>query len=238
MQQLRLANNEKIVKNYDYSTVSTGFFKKEVTQNSLTVTNKRIVLQSVSNHVAARKEIPVSSAEYVDATFAKNGRSLLKTILCGLLTVAFLVVFFILNGKLNESEILEAESAFNPIALVMLVPAAIALILTVINALIYVFSLGGAVLITIGGRRQEVELLTLGASNMVDSKGSESIKIKVDRNVSETMVNELGAVIMNINDGSYEEAAPAAYEAPAAPAYEEPAPAVEEAPAQEEAVEA
>ncbi|MBQ9070071.1 MAG: hypothetical protein IJY23_01810 [Clostridia bacterium] len=208
MEQLRLANNEKIVKNYDYSTVTKGIFKKEVTQNSLTVTNRRVVLQSVSNHVAARKEIPVSSAEYVDATFAKNGRSLLKTILCGLLTVAFLVVFFILNSKLNQASdtvnSYGADTDFSGIALIMLIPAAIALVATVINVLIYIFSLGGAVLITIGGRRNEVELLTLGASNMVDSKGSDSIKIKVDRNVSETMVNELGAVIMNINDGSYE----------------------------------
>ena len=42
MEQLRLANNEKIVKNYDYSTVTQGIFKKEVTQNSLTVTNKNL----------------------------------------------------------------------------------------------------------------------------------------------------------------------------------------------------
>ncbi len=212
MEQLRLANNEKIVKNYDYSTVTKGIFKKDVTQNSLTVTNRRVVLQSVSNHVAARKEIPVSAAEYVDATFAKNGRSLLKTILCGILTIAFLVVFFIVNGKLNEAaeavdEAVGATADFSGLALLLLIPAGIALIATIINLLIYIFSLGGAVLITIGGRRSEVTLLTLGASNMVESKGSESIKIKVDRSVSETMVNELGAVIMNINDGAYETAA-------------------------------
>ena len=208
MEQLRLANNEKIVKNYDYSTVTQGIFNKEVTQNSLTVTNKRVVLQSVSNHVAARKEIPVSAAEYVDATFAKNGRSLLKTILCGILTIAFLVVFFVLNGKLNQASdavgSYGAEADFGGIALIMLIPAAIALIFTIINVLIYIFSLGGAVLITIGGRRSEVTLLTLGASNMVEGKGSDSIKIKVDRNVSETMVNELGAVIMDINAGVYD----------------------------------
>ena len=109
------------------------------------------------------------------------------------------------------------------------IAAGVGLILTAINVLVYIFSLGGAVLITIGGRRPEIELLTLGASNMVDSKGTESIKIKVDRHVSETMVNELGAVIMNINDGAFE----------AAPAHEEAAPAYE-APAEEaaEAVEA
>ena len=203
MEQLRLGNNEKIVKNYDYSTVKKGIFKKEVTTNSLTVTNRRVVLQSVSNHVVARKEIPVSSAEYVDATFAKNGRSLLKTILCGLFTLLALVVFFVINSKTNNA--LGAQG-INPIGIVFLVVAGVGLVLTVINVLVYIFSLGGAVLITIGGRRPEIELLTLGASNMVESKGSESIKIKVDRHVSETMVNELGAVIMNINDGACEEA--------------------------------
>lgn len=207
MEQLRLANNEKIVKNYDYSTVSKGIFKKEVTTNSLTVTNKRIVLQSMSKHVAARKEIPVSSAEYVDATFAKNGRSLLRTIIFGIFTLISVVAFFVLNSYLNNAAAeIGAETGVSPIALIMLVPAAIFLIATIVNVLIYIFSLGGAVLITIGGRNNEVELLTLGASNMVESKSSQSIKIKVDRNVSETMVNELGAVIMNINDGAYDEA--------------------------------
>jgi ribosomal protein L12E/L44/L45/RPP1/RPP2 len=222
MEQLRLGNNEKIVKNYDYSTVTKGIFKKEVTTNSLTVTNRRIVLQSVSNHVASRKEIPVSSAEYVDATFAKNGRSLLKTILCGIITVAFLVGFFVINSKMNQTF---GAEGINPVAMIFLVAAGVGLVLTAINVLVYIFSLGGAVLITIGGRRPEIELLTLGASNMVDAKGTDSIKIKVDRHVSETMVNELGAVIMNINDGAFE-AAPAAPAAPAeeaAPAYEAPA---------------
>ena len=223
MEQLRLGNNEKIVKNYDYSTVTKGIFKKEVTTNSLTVTNRRIVLQSVSNHVASRKEIPVSSAEYVDATFAKNGRSLLKTILCGIITVAFLVGFFVINSKMNQ--LVGGAEGINPVAIIFLVAAGVGLIMTAINVLVYIFSLGGAVLITIGGRRPEIELLTLGASNMVDAKGTDSIKIKVDRHVSETMVNELGAVIMNINDGAFE-AAPAAPAAPAeeaAPAYEAPA---------------
>ena len=189
MEQLRLANNERIVKNYNYSTVTKGVFKKETTQNSLTITNRRIVLQSLSPRSAARKEIPVSAAEYVDATFAKNGRSLAKTIISAILTIALFVAYFTLGEQLGE------------MVTYILIPAALALVATIINIFVYIFSLGGAVLITIGGRRSEVTLLTLGASNMVEAKGSESMKIKVDREVSATMVNELGAIIMNINDG-------------------------------------
>lgn len=188
MEQLRLANNEKIVQNYDYSTLSRGFFKKHIVQNSLTVTDKRVVLQSVSEHSIARKEIPVSSAEYIDASYATKGRSLLATILTGILMIACLIMSFVIKVEV--------------LGTLMLIPAAIFFIATVINLLKFIFALGGAVVIVIGGRSPEINLLTLGASTMIEGKGSSSMKIKVNREIAPVMVNELGAIIMNINNST------------------------------------
>ena len=188
MEQLRLANNEKIVKNYDYSTLSRGFFKKHIVQNSLTVTDKRVVLQSVSEHSISRKEIPVSSAEYIDASYATKGRSLLATILTGILMIACLIMSFVFKSDTID------------VGALMLIPAALFFVLTVINLLKFIFALGGAVVVVIGGRRPEINLISLGASTMIEGKGAASMKIKVNREIAPVMVNELGAVIMDINN--------------------------------------
>ena len=82
----------------------------------------------------------------------------------------------------------------------MLIPAAIFLIATVINLLKFIFALGGAVVIVIAGRRPEINLLSLGASTMIEGKGASSMKIKVNREIAPVMVNELGAIIMDINN--------------------------------------
>ncbi len=192
MERLKLANSEEIVKNYDYSTVTKGLFKKRITQNSLTVTNKRVVLQSCSETSATRKEIPVSSAEYVEASYATQGGSFIPAIVLGALTLIFLVLYFVFDS----------QEGSQMTAIFMLPLAAISFIFGIICLVRYLLSLGGAVVVTIGGRRPEINLLSLGAHTAAGEKASKFLRLKVNLSVATGMVDELGAVLMEINHPS------------------------------------
>ena len=75
---LLLAKGEQVVKVFQYGEKKQkGLFasKKDNIKRSLIVTNKRIISQAEGQNATARKEIPLSAADYVTSGFSKRQMS-------------------------------------------------------------------------------------------------------------------------------------------------------------------
>ena len=53
---IKLSNNEQIIKEYSYATTTEGIINKVTTQNSLIVTNKRIITINVQGITGKKKD--------------------------------------------------------------------------------------------------------------------------------------------------------------------------------------
>ena len=106
---IKLANDEKIVKSYEYAGVSKlGIGNSASTTKTLTVTNKRIIHESVTTGMGtdcvSTQEIPVKSAKYVNVYYGMKSYSIL--LLMGILFM--LIAFFsmttsMINGDMRQA---------------------------------------------------------------------------------------------------------------------------------------
>ena len=179
--ELKLANNEQIVKTYTYSTRSIkSNAGKENVNNNLIITNKRIINESVSKKTVIRKEIPVEAADYVYTVFATQGITLLVAIIAAVAGVLSLII-----GVTTDMTILTV------LGIVMLVIAVAAVIKFFLNK-------GAGVMVEISGKMGEHSLMQMGTSSLTKSVRLRKLKIKVDKSVSEAMVNEIGALLLDL----------------------------------------
>ena len=225
---LKLAKNEIIIKRFDYTTR-----KIKNSKRSLIVTNKRIISEIMDRNSVMRKEIPVSEAEYISTSYANTKSSLVAFILFLILAI----VAGIVGWKV------ELPVSYMNYGLYGL--AGLFLLLACIMLGKFFKNRAASVEITISGKKMETQVFSLGSSNMSSKSKAKDLKIQIDRNQSIAMVNELGAVLIDVKNqsldelhgGTKEEKAPEEVkedvpaEEPAAPFVEEQA---EEEPIEEE----
>lgn len=202
----QLSSGEKIIREFEYgkSKSSGGTLRR-----SLIVTNKRIISQVQGKGTIARKEIPLSSAEYVTTAVSNARLSLLSVIIFGLLAIAFAVVSFIFPN-------FGMEITFMPMETLQLIGYGVAgafALLAIVFLLLFLFKKAGGVEVIIAGRCAETELLSLSSvSGSAAKRTVGAFKISVHKDAAYALVNELGALILDLKSGSYEEPNYDAYE--------------------------
>lgn len=178
----KLATNESIIKSYNYSSKelkSKGPAKQEPLQNSLIITNKRIIEETVSDKTIIRKEIPVQAADYVSTSYAASATSLMIAIALAVLGIVGIII---------------GAMAFPPLIFI----GVISLVMCVIMLVLYFLRRGAGVTVEISGKMGEHSLISMGASSMAAANKIKRIKIKVDKTVAQTMVNEIGAILLDV----------------------------------------
>lgn len=182
---LLLSDDEKVLKSYEYSntTGKKGLFRKEQISSKLIVTNKRIIDEHSGDKGVSRTEIPVESADYIGTRFTKKMPSLLLGIVLIVLGVIAAIV---------------AAIVFIPLIV-------LGLLLLIIGAVMIIKAFlgrSGMVVVQISGYKGDHNLMSLGSSMGVFASSVKKIKVAVNAEVAEQMVNEIGAMILNIKDAA------------------------------------
>ncbi len=196
---IQLSKDEKIIKKYDYETVTQGLIQRNTTEKELIVTNKRIIhckkSHTLGGESTSNYEIPVNRAQFIDVSYGKRSHTifLVLGILCALY---FLIGLF-------------AGIAADSISAMTI----ISLLLGVGFILLYVFIKQYFVSCLIYGDTRLTPLFatsgqTVGMTNMIfgpifGSGKSIFIRVDVKHDVAQAMVEELGAIIKDINEGNY-----------------------------------
>ncbi|MCM1367633.1 MAG: hypothetical protein NC184_02330 [Roseburia sp.] len=182
---LLLSDDEKILKSYEYSKTigKKSLFKPEQVSSKLIVTNKRIIDEHSSDKGVSRSEIPVDSADYIGTYFTKKMPSLILGIVLIVLGVIASIVA----------------------AIVLMPLIAVGILLVVIGVVLIVKAIlgrGGSVVVQISGYHGDHNLMSLGSSMGVFASGVKNIKVAVNVEIAEQMVNEIGAIIMNVKSAA------------------------------------
>ena len=185
---LMLAKNEVIIKRFDYTTR-----KIKNSKRSLIVTNKRVISEIMDRNSVIRKEIPVSEAEYLSTSYANTKPSLIASILFLILAIVAGIV-----GWKVDLPVLYMNYALYGFA-------GLFLLLAIIFLVKFFKNKAASVEITISGKKMETQVFSLGSSNMSSKSKAKDLKIQVDRSQSIAMVNELGAVLIDVRNQSLDE---------------------------------
>ncbi len=200
---IQLSKGEKIIRDYDYATVTSGLIKKTTTNKHLIVTNKRIINRSTSHGIGSENvtnyEMPVESAKYVNVTYGKKSH-----VLALFLGIVFCVLclFLLFNGISNESGVF----------------AIIGIILGIIGGVciaVYVLHKLYSVNLTISTEERITTVLTtFGTSNglltkLFGASGGKRwfVRTKVDKEVAQNMAEELGCIIKSAANGEFDDIA-------------------------------
>lgn len=179
---LQLAKNETILKKYNYSLQKS---KSGSLENNLIITDKRIISESVSEKSVLRKEMPVAAADYIGSTYAANN----ATLIIGL-AILVLGITLIIVGAVSEMV------AGIIIGIIAIVAGVVVLVLALLKR-------GAAVTLQISGKMGEHNLMSVGASTLSSRKKINSVKIKVNKEESLKMIDEIGALLIGIKEGTY-----------------------------------
>ena len=197
MSELKLAVGEEIVKSFNYSEQKVK--GKGVTSYSdnierqLIVTNKRIVHRMEGEKVLAQKEMPIDAADYVYSRYGLAMRNLLVPFILILLGIGM-----ILLNKFLLKEII-GKNILLYVGIATIVIGVVAFIILILNS-------RSSVYIEISGKMPEYDLIEIGASNLLTRKsaGAKKITVRVMKEVALQMVNELGALIIQLKEASKE----------------------------------
>ena len=198
--ELKLAKDEKIIKEYLYSTRAQKGLggSKNALEKKLIVTTKRVISESKSSLTVIRKEIPLEACDYITSSYSKQATSLIGAIVCFVIGIIGIIASFALGDSVYK---------YIPLGL-----GALLIALGVVLLVLFLIKKSASVEIRIAGKLAEHNLLSVGSSNMGSHKKAKKIKIIVDRNTSEIMVNEIGALLLDVKAGdisAYEEKEPA-----------------------------
>ena len=184
MEQIKLAAGESVAKVYTYGRTVVGKQRRTIDE-SLIITNKRVIYQSIGDRFVKRKEIPISAAEYVGTRYTTESGSLALAVICFILSAA--------------SAVLSLVNPWPSYLWISLSVMALMLALGSLLTVVYIRSLRGAVEVVISGRLPEYKLVYVGMSNLkARAQNATRVSITVDRATALEMVNELGAVLLNV----------------------------------------
>ena len=180
--EANLAKDETLIREYDYAVVKS---KKNQVLHSVIVTDKRIIAQEQGPRSFQRNEMPIDHADYITTHFDsyKHGIKLavLLIILGGLLAV----------GGFVWSQFTEAKWY-----LILSGLSVIALIGGIVVLIVSLLTKGAAAELEIRSRTPIYEMLTVSASGLKPQSKIDKIKIKVDKDVAEQLLNEIGAIVI------------------------------------------
>ena len=167
--ELKCAQNETIIKSWDYANTKQG---QEHKVYNLTVTNKRLVSSAHSATSMQKREIYLDDVKNLECTYARN-------------SMVGAIILFILAGI-----------ALIVAVAVKILPL---LILTAIFVIIGIILLSQrSFTLSIACYGGESEGLSLGASSLSKiKKNSAKLKVQVNKEAAQEIIAELGAIILN-----------------------------------------
>ncbi len=197
---IKLSSNEQIIKEYSYAYSTEGLINKVTTKNSLIVTNKRIIKRDVCDKVGHEKintsEIPVKSITGISTSMSSS----FKLIYLVLGIIFGLIGLISLIGAGSGDEDAVGGAIFAALLFIALAALCIYLFIkTRANMLICSF--------IIADRTTPAMFLgkaTVGGlfSRFTSVAQSGYIRIVVDADVAKEFVNEIGALISDIQEVS------------------------------------
>ena len=191
MINLVLSKNEKVVKEYAYGEekvkglIAGAVHKKENVKNSLIITNKRIINQTLGPNKVARDEMPIDAAEYVYSSLKKDQKSIVPAIISMVLGLILLIVGLVVK--------------VNILNIVLIILGVLGLVGGIVLLIMWFMSKTAKVEVHISGKTPNTQLLEVSTSSIVTKKIRE-FKIIVDRDVAAQMVNEIGAIILDTKE--------------------------------------
>ena len=172
-----LAKNEEVLKEYDYSVTKKN--RKKI-QNTLYVTNKRIINESSGVQGFSREEIPVEAVDYIDVNYTTIQKSIIGIIICILLAIGCVVGAIM--SKINYIYI--GTGVFALLAIILLI--------------LFLLSRTARFTLVLSGKMYQSSLLSVTAS--IGKPKIKSLKIKVDKDTSKKMLEEIGAMILDVKN--------------------------------------
>lgn len=182
--EITLAKDEVLIKQYDYASTKS---KHDVVIHSVIVTDRRIIAQEQGERSFSRDEMPLDHADYIITDFDSYKKPVMLAI------VLFIISAVLAVGGLVWSLIAKDTYWFlipTGLSVVALVFAIIALILALAKK-------GAMAELEIRSRQPAYEMFSFCANGIKPITRFDKLRIKVDRDVAEQMLNEIGALILN-----------------------------------------
>ncbi len=180
---MQLANNEQIIREWDYATSKNGVVDLNKTKATLTVTNKRIVHDIRNNLEITRDEIHLSDVKTLHMSHAKKSK--FGPILWIIAGIAVFILGIILSSQMGEG-----GGALIPVFAIL---GAILVVVGIIKLR------GGALTLTITTQGSEGSSLSIGAwgGKGLGKKAGGKIKVIVNNAVAAEIVDTIGAIIVD-----------------------------------------
>lgn len=197
MRELVLAKGESVIKKYTYVKYKRSRRKVE-SESSLIVTDKRVIKETLADKYVSRQEMPVSAVDFVDCSIKNQSRSL-KTAIIG----AILSIIFLAGGV-----------AFNFITPIQGIDPAIpsyvcygfglvTVLLMISSFIVWLRSCGCSVSVALLSYKEKNALFGASIKNDYDALDKlPKLKMEVDRDIADQMVEELSAVIFTIKQNA------------------------------------
>ncbi|MBQ9132300.1 MAG: hypothetical protein IJX62_07515 [Clostridia bacterium] len=201
---LKLSENEVVIKIFDYAK-SGRQDSSVISQNSLVVTNKRIIQQAKSRNAVIRKEIPVQDAKYINTQFFKKHNPVYNV----------LAVLAIVAGVACAMALKDWTFAA--------IGAGVGVLLFVA----YAFLTKNMLAFSIGGDNRLTQLMTFTTQKPKKEKPGKKtadkenyVFFRVNKKQAIQLVDELGSVILDVRE-AFANPAPVVVEEPEVEAEEE-----------------
>lgn len=195
MKELVLAPSENIVKKYTYVRHKKSA-KKILSESSLIVTNKRVVKETISDKAVSRQEIPVGAIDFVDCSVKNQKRSLKKTVISSILALLFLVAGVVFN-------FITPIQGIDPMipCYVCYGFGLISILLTISFFVIWCKSSGCSVDVVLLSYKKKNALFGASIKDDYEVIKEPKLKMEIDRDVADLMVDELSAIIFSVKGG-------------------------------------
>lgn len=226
---IKLATNEKMIKEYAYATTREGIINKRVTQNSLLVTNKRIIKTDICDKTGwEKKDVSEISVDAITGVRTKSSSSfkfifLVIGIIVGIIG---LVSFFSSFQQVTESVPVENEYEYEygygyqqeyemvtttKVQWGLIVLAVLLIGLAAVCIYKFIKSRKNVLLCDFVVADRVNTAMCLGAvsynsllSRFAISGKSRFIKIVVDGEIAKEFASEIGAILIDIKNGAIE----------------------------------
>lgn len=193
MRELVLANGENVVKKYTYVKYKKN--KKTVEcESSLIVTDKRVIKETIADDYVSRHEMPVSAVDFIDCGVKKQTRSLKQAIISAILAV----IIFAGGVTLGFTAPIQSIDPMIP-SYVCYGFGIIAMLLSASFFILWIRSTGCSLDVVLMSHKERNALFGARIKSDYDVHSRlPKLKMEVDREVAETMVDELSAVIFSM----------------------------------------
>ena len=186
---LKLIPEEKLIREYNYGRTLTkkGVVSKDNTQKTLYVTDKRVVNMANGHGHTERKDILLKNIENIDLSYAYSA-SIFALIICLLIGVAAVVLTAMLNAPVVGIVILLLLALVGVVKYFLSRTAALQF---------YVSGVEGANFQIIDSATSDSKSGT-GIFGRAKRSNVKRVKIAVNKDIAETMVYELSALIYEV----------------------------------------